>query len=456
LLPHTPGFIRILGVRAAQAGPDRLPVLFDKSGRMLEIQSKVNVPGTKPSTIDISGKSIEIEHVQLGEKRNFILLDKSGAVIQPRPAPPPVKGIVTPDKSPILVRKVIIDKLPIFIDSSGTVIEVEQGEAFTDAVLQAQNGSLIYYAIMVNDVYAYFRTQNASNPSAQFPTSSTDLNAITTFAASDGTTFPDPAALTVELKSSWIEAAGLPNLSSYITTTASIPTYDTSNPALWKPTGQKTVLLALVGMHFVGSVNGHPEMIWATFEHVGNTPNATYQYINKSGSLTTVTQDTTGTWLFASAGSNGPFNEQLMTETSSLGIQADPPAVKISPSNTIRWKAWGAAFDVSPNPIDGTSAASNSEIISINNSVRAMIASGDIRSNYIMTGATWTIGGAAPNSGNEVGTSQLANSTMETYDQGTDNTLNGGGGGLNCLDCHSGGITATQLSHIYGAIKPLF
>jgi membrane associated rhomboid family serine protease len=26
-------------------------------------------------------------------------------------------------------------------------------------------------------------------------------------------------------------------------------------------------------MHVVGSVKGHPEMIWSTFEHVSNTPN---------------------------------------------------------------------------------------------------------------------------------------------------------------------------------------
>lgn len=60
-----------------------------------------------------------------------------------------------------------------------------------------------------------------------------------------------------------------------------------------------------------------------------------------------------------------------------------------------RWKAFGGGSDVSPNPLDSSTAASNTEIISINNSVAGMLASGDVRKNYVMTGATWTEGGAA-------------------------------------------------------------
>jgi hypothetical protein len=42
---------------------------------------------------------------------------------------------------------------------------------------------------------------------------------------------------------------------------------------------------------------------------------------------------------------------------------------------------------------------------------------------------------------------------METYDQGKDTTLTNGG--VNCLSCHNNGNT-TVVSHIFGAIKPLF
>ena len=323
---------------------------------------------------------------------------------------------------------------------------------------------------MVNDVYAYFLTGlmdgviEPGNPKPTFPTTMSDLAAITSFAAAHGKTFVDPDALAVEIKTSWIEAAGLPNLSNYITITATVPTYNTSSNTDWTPTGQKTTQLALVGVHVVGSTAGHHEMIWATFEHVGNTPNSTYQYIDSGGTLTTVPQSSIGAWLFAASGSPGPFDIAHMQQSGDA-IQANPPFT-ISPSDTIRWKPWGAASNLSPNPIDGSAAASNTEIIAINNSVRGMMPGADVRNNYFMTGATWTIGGQAPipafgaptqgNPGNQVGTSRLANSTMETYQQGIDATATGGS---NCFSCHSSSdptVATTAVSHIFGAIKPLF
>jgi hypothetical protein len=88
---------------------------------------------------------------------------------------------------------------------------------------------------------------------------------------------------------------------------------------------------------------------------------------------------------------------------------------------------------------------------------------GDVRGNYIFSGATWAIPGAPGPSGSgvQVGTSQLDNSTMETYYQGSGTTS----GGASCLDCHSSqnqnGTTnqntfVAGISHIFFAINPLF
>ena len=365
----------------------------------------------------------------------------------------------------------------------GNLIEVEQGQA-DGAVLESQNSSLIYYGIMVNDVYAYFLTgqkdgqilHGVARP--QFPTTMADLNAITSFASAHGASFLDSQALAVEVKTSWVEAASLSNPNDYITIEGTVPTYNTSSSTTWTSTGTKTTKLALVGVHVVGSTGGfpgHPEMIWSTFEHFGNTPNAAYQYVNKNGVLTSVPQNVAGTWLFSASNSSGPFNNMHMTQSGS-SIQAlpkppatTPPPFTISPSDTIRWKAFGAASDISPNPIDGNTANSNTEIISINNNISGMMAAGDVRNNYFMTGATWTIGGAPPtagqpspgNPGNQVGTSQLANSTMETYEDGNDTTSSNTGTNFNsnCFSCHASGgspIDITVLSHIYGVINPLF
>jgi hypothetical protein len=471
LLPHTPGFIRPFSVRAAQVGPLGLPVVFDTSGRMLEIQRAEGVV-TSLRIPDTTGNRVEITHAERSADGALVLRDASGSIVRPRSSVTPRNVLALPSTGSLLVREFVIDKIPIFIDPFGNVVEVEQGQA-DGSVLESQGNSLIYYAIMVNDVYAYFLTgqkdgkidPGVSKP--QFPTTMTDLNAITSFAASHSASFVDPTALAVEIKSSWVEASSLPSTNNYITIEAQIPTYNTSNKDLWTPTGTKTTTLALVGMHVVGSTAGHPEMIWATFEHFGNTPNAAYTYINSHGSLASVPQSTAGSWLFSASNSSGPFNQTHMTQ-SGANIQA-AGSFTISPSDTIRWKPFGAASDANfaPNPIDGSAAASNSEIISINTNVSAMMPTGDVRNNYYMTGATWTIGGAAPQPvfespipgdlGNQVGTSQLSNSTMETYQQGKDTTA--ANGGSNCFSCHSSissPIDITQLSHVYEAIKPLF
>ncbi len=119
----------------------------------------------------------------------------------------------------------------------------------------------------------------------------------------------------------------------------------------------------------------------------------------------------------------------------------------ISPSNTLR---------VEPFGVDGGNIFENTEVISTNNTVLANMASGDVRGNYIMTGATWVAGGGPPSTGMQVGTNVLTNTTMETYQQG-----------VNCFSCHLdppmlGARSAgpppmgVGLSHIFGGLKPLF
>ena len=469
LLPHAPGFIHGLGVRVAQLGPSGAQVIFAKTGEMFELAPPK--AATAPvQVLDATGAKRTLAHAAFGEQGAVVLSDAAGAVIERRLPASPAPMISRPPGPLVQLQKITVDNLPIFIDPFGNVVEVEQGEAGAGDVLESQNGSLVYYATFVNDVYAYFLTGwrdnqiQSGNQNPTFPTSLADLNAITTFAAAHGVTFPDPDALAIEVKSAWVEASSLPNASAYITITATIPTYNQSSNTAWTPTGQKTVQLALVGMHVVGSTNQHPEMVWATFEHVGNTPFAAYSYINSVGAVTSVPQSPAGgNWLFSASNLAGAFNVPHMQEVSpAVGIKA-AAGETISPSNTLRVKPFGAASNVSPNPLDSP-AASNSEIISIDNSVSAMMPSGDIRDNYIFSGATWTIPGVPPGpsgTGTEVGTSQLANSTLETYDQ----SLTPAFGGANCIDCHSsqnqnGNTNQTTfvvgVSHIFFAIKQLF
>jgi hypothetical protein len=471
--PHGTRLQRLFNLRAAKVGPDGLPVIFDRAGKMFEVRAAVGAP-----VIHLrSGAAVEIANARIGAGNNLVLQDKAGATIHPAPARQSAEHAISPPVP--VVSEFRVSGIPIFIDAAGNVIDVGPGQAKTGGVLEAQTtqgGSLVYYATIVNDVFAYYRTSlGQTAPSgALFPTTQAELAKITNFAANaappNNKTFPDPDALTVELKTAWVEAAGLPNLSSYITTTATIPTYDTkTNPnSIWTMNGTKTVQLALVGLHVVGSVNGHPEMIWATFEHFGNAPSGSYSYIPVNGPPKTIAPSPpgAGTWLFASANATGPsFNQMLMKQKSTDIVVVPPPHMTsgtMGPSDTMRWLAFGAASNVKPNPEDPTAADSNSEIISINNSVSAQMPSGDVRNNYFMLGATWTDGfkptGPFPQ-GNEVGTSLLANATMETYDQGKDNTNAGAGGCFNCHDINSNvtsPLATTALSHVFNTLKPLF
>lgn len=100
-----------------------------------------------------------------------------------------------------------------------------------------------------------------------------------------------------------------------------------------------------------------------------------------------------------------------------------------------------------------------------------MLDPADIRKNYIMTGATWTINGGGFNgdfgnpgnpgivTGRGAGTSQMANTTMETYQQVLPTSFQQFAN--NCFTCH--GTNTTQVSHIFftpgfpnHGLKPLF
>jgi hypothetical protein len=476
-IPHTNRLTKILSVRAAQVGRHGLPVIMDKRGRMFEIEEpkKATVSG-KALVLNSAGRQVEIERMSLTADRKPVFMDKAGRRIA---AP---RAIVRPnlDKTRV-VQRFIIDKIPVFIDPFGHVIDTEVGQA-DGGVLLAQNGSLIYYITSVNDVYAYFLTGTKNGgitpKPTQFPTTAASLAKVTAFASAHGKTFPDPEALAVEVKTAWIEATGISNPGDYITIQGTIPTYDKTDPNHWVPTGQKTTQLAMVGMHVVGSTKGHPEMIWATFEHFGNAPNAAYTYNATVGpNPKTVAQNTAGTWLFAANGTSGPFNQMHQQNPQGTNDIFAISPFAIGPSDTIRFKPFGGASNAAPNPVGGpptptTAAKSNTEIISINNNVLGQLLAGDIRKNYYMTGSTWTIGGAAPTSnwgnpgnsgitaGKAVGTSQLANTTMETYQQ-VDTLFNQFGN--NCFSCH---VTNTvSVSHMFctpGAancskgLKPLF
>ncbi|PHS10522.1 MAG: hypothetical protein COA88_01915 [Kordia sp.] len=348
-------------------------------------------------------------------------------------------------------------------------IDTEEGQATGDA-LMSQHGALLYYITFVNDVYAQFLTGASDNafPDNEFPTTQPQLDAIKAYTLRNNISLKSPNTLAMEIKTSWVEVNPLSDFSNHVTIEAEVPTYNKTSNTLWTPTGKHIPKkLAMIGMHVVGSAAGHPEMIWATFEHKNNAPNLSYQYLNNQHQKITVNADTGNNWLLNNNSASTTYNQSHMKYNND-NIKATPNHT-ISGSNTKMVNAFGVAYTGTPNPENNTPAASNSQVISINNSVLGKLIDGDIRKNYVFIGATWTNDGVAPTGksysedktdGSAIGTSQLANSTMETYAQYGTSPFPGNN--ASCFACHnnypsktSTGLEPSDLSHIYQYIKPL-
>lgn len=449
LIPHKTGKLVKLALRDSQLGAHELPLMHDKRGRLFEVLPTPKGPTGKPMIRNAQGEFVEIARATLDRSGQPLFFDTAGEVINfHRDRPKDQKQ----DKIP-LVQKFDIEKKTFFIDGFGVALEAEQAEA-DDGILVGQNNSLVYYTVEVNDVFGYLASGFNSMPAVltptSFPLSAADVVPIQTYATSKGAgTFPDPEALAVELKTAWVEATSLPAGCNYITMDAEVPTYDTTDPAHWVQNGTATKTLAMVGMHVVGSTVGHPEMIWATFEHICNAPTTAYTYNGPAPNQPGPAEH--GPWLFSS--SDAPASPNVRRQGYNAG--ATPPQIDenafqstyphtVGPADIQRTMPWGIA---------GSNSTSNTQVIATNQTVLSQLAAGDPRANYIMTGATWTAGGGV--NGFQVGTNVLANTTMETYQQGTSN----------CFDCHNnptmdpkgdlglpGGI---GLSHIFGEIEPL-
>jgi hypothetical protein len=329
--------------------------------------------------------------------------------------------------------------------------------------LMTADGRLVYYGIRVNDVYQRFSDKfNSMQPQpTKFPSS----------LAEDGidNTLPDAKALVIEIKTSWIDVCKGISYNNcgaerkkyddtYLTLDAQIiPTYvppsSSNNSILLKGPNKKTTL-ALLGMHVAftanGSPKGFPGMLWSTFEQVNNARNVAYSY-DPLEQQPPKPFDGDGDWLLAGNATSCSKDNVDAKKANIPRMNMDGQNIvrankmtTIGPSDVCRISPWGN--------FEGT-GSQNAGIISINASLWEAFktyAPTDVRKNYMLLGTTWMINEAMPpehNSGHQ-GTHSLANSTMETFQQGKDN---------NCLTCHRDGDPKAPLlnvSHIWKQSHP--
>lgn len=433
-------------IKGTANGANNLPVLFERETKIMFDVDKAPVSPNGLNLVMDGNEKKEVKFVKVINNApvfygiNAQIIENPGLIFSK-----PLEENTTVQKFTTDLQK------NIFIARINGVIKIvvpEQGQATGDA-LMAKNGSLVYYNSMVNDIYAVFLTmvKNGVLPnSARFPTTQAELNAIVAYAASKNIPIVEPNSLAMELKTSWIETTNLPNLQDYITVKATVPNYTQTSTSVWTRNGSKTVMLALVGMHIVGSVAGHPEMIWGSIEHVNNSPNRAYNYRNSSNGITNVAADTnfgTGTaWLFSSPTATS-FNLSHMLMNGE-DINAISPFT-ISGSDTQRTKPFGFGSSA----VGLTEDRSNAQVIAGNNDVNARLVGNDVRKKYFHIGSTWN---TSATSFSHVGTNQLSNTTMETYSQfqNANSDLR-----TNCFGCHSAN-NSTQLSPALSNISHIF
>ncbi len=433
-------------IKGTSNGENKLPVIFEKETKKIFDLDRAPISNNGNKLIMDGNNQKEVKYVKIVNGK-VAFFDTSAQIInEPKLiySKPLNENTTVQQFKTDLLKDVFIARINGVI----TIIVSDQGQATGD-VLMAKNGSLIYYNSMVNDVFAVFLTmvKNGVLPAtARFPTTQTELNAIIAYAATKNIPIIEPNSLAMELKTSWIETTNLPNPQDYITVRATIPNYTQTSTNVWTRNGTKIAIVALVGMHIVGSVAGHPEMIWGSIEHINNSPNRAYNYRNSNNGITSVAADTnfgTGTaWLFSSATATS-FNVSHM-QMNDVDINAISPFT-ISGSDTQRTKPFGFKSSF----VGLTEDRSNAQVIAGNNDVNARLIGNDIRKKYFHIGSTWNI---SATDFTHAGTNQLSNTTMETYSQFQNVNSDPR---TNCFGCHSAGSSA-QLSPELSSISHIF
>ena len=245
---------------------------------------------------------------------------------------------------------------------------------------------------------------------------------------------------TLEIKASWM-VLDEEDTSSYLTIPAQIESHE------------KEVQLGLIGFHMAIWTPNHPEMIWATWEHKSNSP-----LCDGSSEVRK--------WNLASEKGSECLAQKKSAKECGFNIPSkfdSVPPLKSSPTEVCREFKYGNQTQDAINGNDNN--ANYSAIDQLNDQLvgskglLSQLEEGNpmsVFSNYYMVGALWTKGGAdsgslpVPHKGGEAdptslqrGSLELTNSSMETFEQGSNSYV------PNCFGCHNyNHETPLGVSHI--------
>jgi hypothetical protein len=308
-------------------------------------------------------------------------------------------------------------------------------QAGLSGVLVDQSGFPIYYAMHFNDGFVNFITTNGFNDRDKLKaiTPATDKN------------FPTGS---MELKSSWRikpdDVAEAEFRKNYIAVDAQIPGLKEITDSHGKktvvadPSQPLTKVVGLVGLHVVGVIEGHPEFVWASFEHRKNAPNGKRDADPKS--LDPVDPQNGDLLLYKKGNSYRGSNPTPGSFDFSLTGDG-----RVTPSTSV--------YRVFPS---GEGAEDeDAQVKDLNDSVLTQIGPSSVLSNYKMIGAVWIEKGDAAfgpglNFSDDLlaGEKELSNMGMESFTQVKQ---------PHCFSCHDtvakGGMPDSRLNVSHSIIK---
>lgn len=348
-----------------------------------------------------------------------------------------------------------------------------------------QRGRFIYYAINVNPEFRSFLQAhglttlsglNNIDPNLQFP----------------------PGVM--ELKSAWMIVDSANSAPTYIVVPAVVQNYVVVNGSLLpefdssKKPVVRNVLVALIALHVVFTLPGHPEMIWSTFEHVhldtkGQAVRDNAPPAPSNPPLAPTTIISTENFPLYKAGTAAEDSDQP-SSAAQMVAHWDTVSQSFTKGGTLQTSVYRPYPGSKSNGHHPGDSDEDDEVILINNSVsrmfadaetRGLISDSDQRQNYRLVGAVWLddplvgnnasfkVGRFFTNPANQstdddssqlAGEGRLGSTAMESFTEFED-------GAPNCFSCHDtnavrgkgGGVLVKpallNVSHIMSRFKEL-
>lgn len=305
----------------------------------------------------------------------------------------------------------------------------EIAQAGSNSVLIDQNGRAVYYSEYVNDVFWNFAVRDHA---LQVPANLRAFDATTNFPVD-----------TLELKVAWkiVGENDDPQAKGWFTREAEVRKLENveGGPGITLADETERVTVALVGFHVVGVLPGHPEMVWATFEHNENVPSFKK---NQEVNAPVSSQDFT----FYKAGTTA----QACNQVNARVLQVDYDTQVVAPvTNACNQFPFGNK----PNAPD---AKANSEAIASLNGLSWEVIDrhsdriDPVWRNYREVGAVWfnrrdslKPGQPLQNDKPLAGSLRLNNAVIETFTQDLTSQNN-------CFKCHN-----TKAEPVHGVSEPL-